>query len=98
MGRTVLDQLSTITAPPTLNTKEVVLLDHKHITEGFNKKNVLRWMRNSKADFVECGEINCTKITEACAHAFGMDHEDGPLDCPDHWIWEVAVKVSNEEI
>lgn len=38
-------------------------------------------------------EVDCTGLAEACAEAFDMADEGGPLDDPDHWIWEVAVEV-----
>lgn len=39
-------------------------------------------------------EVNHTSLAEACAEAFDVADEGGPLDDPDHWIWEVAVEVS----
>ncbi len=33
-----------------------------------------------------------TQIAEKCADLFNVNFEGGPLDDPDHWIWELAAK------
>lgn len=33
---------------------------------------------------------DATLIAEACAGIFRVDFDGGPLDNPDHWIWELA--------
>jgi hypothetical protein len=39
-------------------------------------------------------EIDLTGLAEAAAAAFGIDDEGGPLDDPDHWIWEAAIEAA----
>jgi hypothetical protein len=43
------------------------------------------------------GEINCTTLTEEAAHEFNADDEGGCLDDSDHWIWELALDVAEED-
>ncbi len=61
----------------------------------WNKPEVLRWMRAELDQYRDrvTGEVNLTDLAEAAANHWGMDHEDGPLDDPDHWVWEAAVEV-----
>jgi hypothetical protein len=33
----------------------------------------------------------------AAAGAYGIDDEDGPLDDPEHWIWEAAIEAAGEQ-
>lgn len=66
------------------------------MTEDFNYQNVLRWMRVHKEQFRDplTLEINATLLAESAANAFDADFEYGPLDDPNHWIWEIAIEVA----
>jgi hypothetical protein len=61
------------------------------------RKDAQKWMRAHRAEFEDrkTGEIDATGMAEACASAFGEDDEGGPLDDPDHWIWELAAELSS---
>ena len=61
--------------------------------DTFDRNAVRSWMRVNKRDFADprTGEINATTLAEAAADAFEQNHVGGPLDDPDHWIWEVAI-------
>jgi hypothetical protein len=65
------------------------------VSAQWNKPEVLRWMRINLEDHRDrvTGEVNLTALAEAAAAEWGQDHEDGPLDDPDHWVWEAAVEV-----
>ena len=39
------------------------------------------------------GEVNFTSICESAAEAFNQNFEDGPLDDPNHWIWECPAEI-----
>lgn len=56
---------------------------------------VKKWMRMNLETYRDsCGEVNLTALAEGAAEEFEIDGEGGPLDDPDSWIWEFAVKVS----
>lgn len=38
-----------------------------------------------------------TELAEAAAAAFDVDEEGGPLDDPDHWIWDEAVDAMESD-
>lgn len=61
----------------------------------FNKHNVKVWMAINYSDFIDSrtNELNLTAIVEAAAEAFNKNFEDGPLDDPDHWIWECPLEL-----
>lgn len=61
----------------------------------FNEDSVRRWMRSNAEDHRDAltREVNATSLAEAAAGAFDVDHVGGPLDDPDHWIWEIAVDL-----
>lgn len=61
----------------------------------FNKDNVRRWMRRNIADHRDphTGEVNATTLAESAADAFDANGLGGPLDDPDHWIWDLAITV-----
>lgn len=61
----------------------------------FTREAAAAWMRRSLDEHRDGRtlEVDCTGLAEACAEAFDMADEGGPLDDPDHWIWEVAVEV-----
>lgn len=61
----------------------------------FNKHNVKVWMAANYNDYVDplTNEINLTAIVEAAAEKFNKNFEDGPLDDPDHWIWECPLEI-----
>ena len=40
---------------------------------------------------------NATQMAEDAAEAFGMDDEGGPLDDPNHWIWDLAIEICPPE-
>ena len=79
----------------------------------FTRPAVLDWMRLAlddvrvngdladHADVVDgCGEVNCTRLAELAAAAFGVDDvsddpdSPAPLDDDGHWIWEAAVDAA----
>ena len=41
-------------------------------------------------------EINRTSLAESAAEEFNKSSEDGPLDDPDHWIWDCAHEIGCE--
>lgn len=56
----------------------------------------LAWMAQHAEDHRDgCGDVNLTSLAEACADAFGVADEGGPLDDPDHWIWELALEAAS---
>jgi hypothetical protein len=56
---------------------------------------VKKWMRENRETYRdECGDVNLTALVEGAAEEFEIDHEGGPLDDLDSWIWDLAVKVS----
>ena len=61
----------------------------------FNKKNVKSYMNNVYEDHIDnlTGELNHTSLVESAASYFEQDYENGPLDDPDHWIWEIALEI-----
>jgi hypothetical protein len=61
---------------------------------AFNRTAARKFMRSIAEEHRdENGEINHTSLAEAIAARFDADGEGGPLDDPDHWIWEVALEV-----
>lgn len=53
------------------------------------------WMRSNLDTYRdECGDVNLTALAEGAAAEFEINDEGGPLDDPDSWIWDLAVKVS----
>lgn len=54
-------------------------------------------MRNIAALYRDrlTGEYNLTAMTEEAANYFNQDQDRGPLDDPDHWIWECAPEVTD---
>lgn len=54
----------------------------------FNEGAVARWMR-AHADEYE----SATELAEACADAFDVADEGGPLDDETHWIWDLALEA-----
>lgn len=63
--------------------------------DTFDRRRVRAWMRNhANAHTDQCGDVNMTSLSEAAAAEFNQDHLNGPLDDPDHWIWEVALDVA----
>lgn len=65
------------------------------MTPPWNKAEVRRWMRVNLDDHRDriTGEVNLTSLAEAAAGAWDQDHEGGPLDDPDHWVWELAAEA-----
>lgn len=61
--------------------------------DTFNRNAVRSWMRVNKSEHVDprTGELNATQLAESAAQAFDQNHTGGPLDDPDHWIWELAI-------
>jgi hypothetical protein len=45
-----------------------------------------RWMRLHAAEYG-----TSTELAEAAAAEFGVDEVGGPLDDPDHWVWDAAL-------
>lgn len=62
----------------------------------YNKSKVLKFMRMNVQDYIEFGEVNCTKLAEGAGDEFDFDHEGGPLDDESHEVWELALKVAEE--
>lgn len=58
----------------------------------FNEKNVKQWMLDNVTDY-----DNATSLAEAAAHEFNQADTGGPLDDETHWIWDLAIKIWNEE-
>jgi hypothetical protein len=47
------------------------------------------WMLNNASDH----EDNATSLAESAAAHFEINEVGGPLDDPDHWIWDLAIEV-----
>lgn len=64
---------------------------------GFSKARVRRVMWESVVDHVDSqsGDVNLTTLAEDAAGELGKADQGGPLDDPDHWIWEVAIEVAD---
>lgn len=78
----------------------------------FTRDAVSQWMRRAldavrrdgadaeHAELLEGGEVDCTRLAELAAAAFGVDDVSddpaapAPLDDDGHWVWEVAVDVA----
>jgi hypothetical protein len=60
------------------------------------RKQARSWIRSNANNFrdPQTGEVNYTQLAEECAANFDADNEGGPLDDPDHWIWDEAAKVA----
>lgn len=56
-------------------------------------RDIRNWMRRNVHGFIECGEVQCTQLAEACADALDCDER---LDDPDDAIWDIAVQVAEE--
>lgn len=65
------------------------------MTPPWNEAEVRRWMQANRAAHVDpqTGELNCTGLAEAAAAEWDRDHEGGPIDDPDHWVWDLAVEA-----
>lgn len=66
------------------------------MSAAFTRTAVEAWMLLALDEHRDAltGEVNHTSLAEAAADAFDVADEGGPLDDPDHWVWEVAVEVS----
>ena len=42
------------------------------------------------------GEVDCTKLAEMCCEHFNCNDEGGPLDDPDHFVWDLAFQVGTD--
>ncbi len=63
----------------------------------FTEASARAWMNAQLASggFIDaCGEVEVTQLAEACAEAFDVADEGGPLDDPDHWIWDAAANAA----
>lgn len=49
---------------------------------SFTEEHVRLWMSANQTN-----TYDLTQIVEEAARYFDQDHEGGPLDQPDHWIW-----------
>lgn len=58
--------------------KTAISLLHRAFTED----HVKLWMKHHQEN-----QDDLTQIVEEAARYFEQDHEGGPLDQPDHWIW-----------
>lgn len=65
-------------------------------TTELDRGAVESWMRRNMEDHRDgcCGDVNMTTLAEAAAEHFGANDIGGPLDDPDHWIWEVAADLA----
>jgi hypothetical protein len=62
--------------------------------ERYLQACVSHWMAGQVVEhFDACGEPDATGLAEAAAHLFDLDEESGPLDQPEHWIWDLAVEA-----
>lgn len=59
------------------------------------KAQVLKYMKDNVGNFVDpkTGEVNETGLAKDAAWNFDIDQW---LDDPDHWVWEMAMKVCDE--
>lgn len=56
---------------------------------------VKNWMWNEiRIRELDAGQVNMTMLAEEAAHAF--DRDDW-LDDPDHWVWDAAADMLNED-
>lgn len=64
---------------------------------AYTKRVVRSWMRFHLDEHVDpkTGEVNFTTLAEAAASHYGVSDLHGPLDTPEHWIWDLAVEVSD---
>lgn len=67
------------------------------MSAAFTRETAATWMLANHVAHRDprTNEVNLTSLAEACAEAFDVADEGGPLDDPDHWIWEVAVEVGS---
>jgi hypothetical protein len=42
-------------------------------------------------------EVNFTSLCEEAAEVFNQNFEDGPLDDPNHWIWDCPVEIFTKQ-
>ena len=84
MLRDVIPNLNEWVVTPYYNVLEVVLI---FLVPLLTMRSIAEEHRD------ENGEINHTSLAEAIAAQFNENDEGGPLDDPDHWIWEVALEV-----
>lgn len=63
-------------------------------TETIARHWMIRTLQSDERTYLDCDEILRAKLAEDCAHAFEVDDEGGPLDDPDHWIWDTAHEVA----
>lgn len=56
-----------------------------------------KWMINelkyNLSDYLDCGEIQCTKLTEDCANCFDLYDNDNDATIPDG-LFEMAYKLA----
>lgn len=66
--------------------------------ERFAQRVARKWMNENVRDSMdpETGEVNCTHLAESCCDHFDANNEGGPLDDPDHWIWDLAFDIATE--
>lgn len=64
--------------------------------EFFDKNKVIDFMRSISPDVFDGCDLNMTILAEQAAYNYEMDYEGGPLDDPDHWIWDAALFVFEE--
>lgn len=60
----------------------------------FNRDNTKKWMLTEIA-FDDYSD-NYRALAEECAAAFNVNDTGGPLDDPDHWIWDLPVEIFSE--
>lgn len=68
------------------------------LTEEGLKVVVRRWMSAHAEDYRDgaTGELNPTGLAEGAAAELCLNDEGGPLDDPDHWIWELALEPKED--
>lgn len=56
------------------------------------KDKYYQWMKSNYKDYIEDGELNCTRLAEACQDHFGVATDLGDTELEVH-IFELAVDV-----
>lgn len=62
-----------------------------------NETQVKRYMRDvAPSHKDDCGDVNLTSLVEDAASALNFNNVGGPLDDPEHDVWNWAFEVSQE--
>lgn len=74
-----------------LEHAEYMMKDHEKSLKRRAENHMVQCLDIDYAMFSDCGEVNCTKLAEEAAKY--LDHDEW-LDEETHWVWSLAVDVS----